>query len=60
MLPHIKDHGKVVIVGSLAGKYKYYKSEYILNILRDPNSTTQQLIDLGNKFINDVKNNVYS
>ena len=60
MLPYIKDHGKVVTVGSVAGIYKYYKSEYILNILRDHNTTTQQLIGLGNKFINDVKNNVYS
>jgi len=34
MLPFIKEHGKVVIVGSMAGKYKYYKSENILNILR--------------------------
>lgn len=46
-------------MGSSAGKLNKLKSETLLNKFKNEKGTLNDLLDLGNKFIDDVKNNTY-
>ena len=59
MLPYIEKNGKIIIIGSLAGEFTALKSEKLLSQIRDENITKETLVKLADKFILDVKNNVY-
>lgn len=39
MAPHVKDKGKIIIVGSSAGKYRIFKSEKLQKEFDDANLT---------------------
>ena len=59
MLKNIKSNGKIIIIGSSAGKSKILKSEELIKRFNDPSITRDKLFDLAGEFIRDVKNNSY-
>ncbi|KAL4463515.1 hypothetical protein ABPG72_007616 [Tetrahymena utriculariae] len=61
MLPYIKESGKVIFVGSSAGKYNNVKNnQTILQQLKNPHLTKEQLFAVAKQFYEDVKDNTYA
>lgn len=59
VLPHINNNGKVVTVGSSAGKFKILKNEDLKNKLDDPEITKDTLLKVAEEFYNTVKDGTF-
>ena len=59
MLKSVADSGKIIFVGSMAGKITRIKSEDIKNKLRNENLSRQELFEIINDFIQGVKEGNY-
>jgi len=59
MLKNIKYQGKVVFIGSSAGKSKILKSQDLANRFNETSITRDKLFALAGEFISDVKQNTY-
>ena len=59
MLKNMKFQGKVIFIGSSAGKSIYLKSQTLKDRFNDPAITRDALFGLASEFITDVKENRY-
>ena len=59
MIKNMKYQGKVVFIGSSAGKSTYLKSQALKDRFNDPAITRDALFGLASEFITDVKENCY-
>lgn len=59
MLKNMKFQGKVIFIGSSAGKSIYLKSQALKDRFNDPAITRDALFGLASEFITDVKENRY-
>jgi len=60
MIEYIKDYGKIITVGSSAGKLKILKSEKLVEAFTDPKITKPQLFDLAKQFADAVADDTYA
>jgi len=60
MIDHIKDYGKIITVGSSAGKFKILKSDKLLEAFNELNLTKSRLFGLAKQFYDSVVDGTYS
>ncbi|CAD8157178.1 unnamed protein product [Paramecium octaurelia] len=58
-IPLLSQNGKIITVGSSAGKTKYLKSEDLVKRFQNPNITREEVFKLAEEFQEHVKNNTY-
>ncbi|CAD8094347.1 unnamed protein product [Paramecium sonneborni] len=58
-LPLLTQNGKVITVGSSAGKTKYLKSDDLIKRFKDPNITREDVFKLAEEFQKHVSDNTY-
>lgn len=59
MLEHINDNGKIITVGSSAGKLRVLKSDKLKEAFADPTLTRSKLFGLAKDFYEAVKDNTW-
>lgn len=61
IIPYLNDHGKIITVGSMVGKYKIFKeNEEWKNKFRNPHITKEQLLGYMKDFEQSVKDGNYA
>jgi len=59
MLDHINDNGKIITVGSMAGKFRILKSKELLEKFKDEELTREKLFGLAKDFKQAVEDNTF-
>ena len=60
MIDYIKDYGKIITVGSQAGKLRILKDDNLVKSFTDPNITKTQLYGLAKQFYDSVVDDTYA
>jgi NADP-dependent 3-hydroxy acid dehydrogenase YdfG len=56
MLPFIKRNGKIIFMGSERTKLRNITNKAVVDTLTRDDTSKEELLDLGHKFLDDVKN----